>query len=164
MLAISQNRSRLGCVSSPNCRTDGCPLKISKKYFKLENGEKNDVLHEVTSSQPLKIGDRVSVRITMICDRDMEYVQLKDMRPSGFEPTNVLSGYKYQAGLSYYEATTDLATNFYFNVLPKGTYVFEYKVVVNHSGEYTGGITSAQCMYAPEFSSHSQGTNIKISE
>ncbi|MCB9310330.1 MAG: hypothetical protein H6567_09755, partial [Lewinellaceae bacterium] len=143
---------------------DDTPLKISKKYFKLENGEKNDVLHEVTSSQPLKIGDRVIVRMTMICDRDMEYVQLKDMRPSGFEPTNVLSGYKYQAGLSYYEATTDLATNFYFNVLPKGTYVFEYKVVVNHSGEYTGGITSAQCMYAPEFSSHSQGETIKISE
>jgi hypothetical protein len=46
--------------------------------------------------------------------------------------------------------------------LPKGTYVFEYPLVVTHNGNFSNGITSIQCMYAPEFSSNSEGIRVKV--
>jgi uncharacterized protein YfaS (alpha-2-macroglobulin family) len=87
---------------------------------------------------------------------------MKDMRASGFEPVNVISQYKYQDGLGYYESTRDAATNFFFGYLPKGTYVFEYQLRVNLKGDYSNGITTVQCMYAPEFTSHSEGSRVVI--
>jgi uncharacterized protein YfaS (alpha-2-macroglobulin family) len=92
----------------------------------------------------------------------MEYVHLKDMRASCFEPVNVLSGYRYQGGLGYYEATKDASTNFFIGWLPQGTYVFEYPLRVTHEGNFSNGITSIQCMYAPEFSSHSEGIRVEV--
>ncbi|GIV28027.1 MAG: hypothetical protein KatS3mg027_1841 [Bacteroidia bacterium] len=94
----------------------------------------------------------------------MEYVHMKDMRASCFEPQNVLSGYRYQGGLGYYESTSDAATNFFFDYLPKGTYVFEYPLRVFHQGDFSNGITSIQCMYAPEFTSHSEGVRVNVKE
>ena len=110
----------------------------------------------------LKIGDKLKVRIELRADRDMEYVHMKDMRASALEPTNVLSGYKWQGGLGYYESTKDASTNFFFNYLRKGTYVFEYAMFVTHAGNFSNGITSIQCMYAPEFSAHSEGIRIQV--
>lgn len=107
-------------------------------------------------------GDRLKVRIELRVDRAMEFVHLKDMRASGFEPTNVLSQYKWQGGLGYYESTRDAATHFFFDYLPKGTHVFEYPLVVNHRGDFSNGLTTIQCMYAPEFSSHTEGVRVKV--
>jgi len=87
---------------------------------------------------------------------------MKDMRAATFEPLNVLSGYKYNNGLGYYESTGDAATNFFIDYLPKGTYVFEYPLVVSQTGDFSNGITSIECMYAPEFASHSEGVRVKI--
>jgi hypothetical protein len=92
----------------------------------------------------------------------MEYVHMKDMRASGLEPVNVLSGFKWQDGLGYYESTRDASTNFFFSTLRKGTYVFEYPLFVTHEGDFSNGITSIQCMYAPEFTAHSEGVRMKV--
>ncbi|MCF3112094.1 hypothetical protein LL912_25125 [Niabella sp. CC-SYL272] len=92
----------------------------------------------------------------------MEYVHMKDMRASSFEPTNVLSSYKWQGGLGYYETTKDASTNFFFGYLPKGTYVFEYSLFATVAGNFSNGITSIQCMYAPEFTAHSEGVRITV--
>jgi uncharacterized protein YfaS (alpha-2-macroglobulin family) len=74
----------------------------------------------------------------------------------------VLSRYKYQGGLGYYESPRDAATNFFISYLPEGTHVFEYPVRVVHKGDFSTGITTLQCMYAPEFSSHSEGIRVKV--
>ena len=108
------------------------------------------------------VGDKIKVRIVISTDRDMEYVHLKDMRASCFEPTNILSGYRYQGGLMYYESTRDVATNFFIEYLPKGTYVFEYTLIATQKGQFSNGITTIQCMYAPEFTSHSEGIRINV--
>jgi len=92
----------------------------------------------------------------------MEYVHLKDMRAGGFEPLNVFSGRRYRDGLGYYESTTDAATNFFFDRLRKGVYVFEYPLSASHTGNFSNGITTVQCMYAPEFASHSEGVRVRI--
>ena len=111
---------------------------------------------------PIAVGDELVVRIELRTDRDMEFVHLKDQRGSGTEPVNVLSRYKYQDGLAYYESTRDTASHFFIDYLPKGTYVFEYSTRVQLKGAYQTGIAEIQCMYAPEFNSHSESLPLVV--
>ncbi|WP_299336006.1 MG2 domain-containing protein [uncultured Psychroserpens sp.] len=138
------------------------PLKLKKKLFKKINTDTGEEIVDITSETDLKVGDLIRVRIELRSDRDMEFVHMKDMRAAGLEPVNVLSQYKYQDGLGYYESTKDASTNFFFDYLPKGVYVFEYDLRVNNAGDMSNGITTIQSMYAPEFSSHSEGVRIKV--
>ncbi len=137
-------------------------LNIDKKLFVEKNSDKGKIIIEVTESNPLKVGDKVIMRLTVRVDRDMEFVHLKDMRASCFEPIETLSGIKWQNNTYYYQSTKDASTNFFFDHLPKGTYVFEYPVYANRTGEYSNGITSIQCMYAPEFISNTNGIKVVV--
>ena len=130
------------------------PLKLEKTIFVERITDTGPVI-EPLASQTLNPGDKLKVRIVLRVDRAMEYIHLKDQRGSGTEPINVLSRYKWQDGLGYYEATGDTATNFFIDYLPKGTFVFEYPLRVVLNGRYQSGMASIQCMYAPEFNSHS---------
>ena len=138
------------------------PLKLNKKLFLKTNTATGEEISEITSKSNLKVGDLVRIRIELRADRDMEFIHMKDMRAAGFEPINVLSSYKWQDGLGYYESTKDASTNFFFDYLPKGVYVFEYDLRVNNAGDFSNGITTIQSMYAPEFSSHSEGVRVSI--
>ena len=138
------------------------PLKLSKKLFIEKNSDNGPVLIPVNDGDKIHIGDKIKVRIELRVDRDMEYVHMKDMRASCMEPTNVISEYKYQDGLGYYETTKDVSTNFFFGYLNKGTYVFEYPMFVTHAGNFSNGITTIQCMYAPEFTAHSEGVRVNV--
>ena len=102
------------------------------------------------------------VRVVLRTDRDMEYIHLKDYRGSGTEPVNVLSQYKFQDGLAYYESTRDTASHFFIDYLPKGNYVFEYATRIVHKGRYQTGFAGIQCMYAPEFNSHSESLALEV--
>ena len=133
---------------------EGTPLKLTKTLFTKQNTKKGPVLEPVKGA--VKVGDELVVRIVLHTDRDMEYVHLKDYRGSGTEPVNVLSSYKFQDGLAYYESTKDTASHFFIDYLPKGNYVFEYSTRVVHKGRYQTGFAGIQCMYAPEFNSHSE--------
>ena len=138
------------------------PLKLVKKLFIEKNSDKGPVLVALADGAQLKVGDKVKVRIELKVDRDMEYVHMKDMRAACMEPTNVISEYKYQGGLGYYESTKDASTNFFFGWLARGSYVFEYPMFVTHAGNFSNGITTIQCMYAPEFTSHSEGIRVTV--
>ncbi len=140
------------------------PLKLQKKIFKEQLTDKGKKLVAIKENDGMVVGDKMIVRIELRVDRDMEYIHMKDMRSSGTEPLNVLSQYKWQDGLGYYESTKDASTNFFFNYLPKGTYVFEYSLFVTHKGNFSNGVTTIQCMYAPEFTSHSEGVRVKVNE
>lgn len=137
-------------------------LKIVKKLYLLKITDKGQIIIPITDSSHLMLGDLVKVRIELHVDRTMEYLHMKDMRAACFEPVNVLSQYKWQDGLGYYESTRDAATNFFIHWLPKGNYVFEYPLRVTHKGNFSNGITTIQCMYAPEFTSHSEGIRVKV--
>ncbi len=139
---------------------EGTPLKLTKQLYVKKNTNKGKMLVKVDG--PVEVGDELVVRIVLRTDRDMEFVHLKDYRGSGTEPVNVLSRYKYQDGLAYYESTRDTASHFFIDYLPKGTYVFEYSTRVQLRGEYETGIANIQCMYAPEFNSHSESLGIVV--
>ena len=144
--------------------TAGSPLSLSKQLFIEKSTDKGKVLEPVKDGEELKVGDRIISRIILRSDRDMDYLHLKDMRAAAMEPVNVLSGYKWQDRLGYYESTKDVATDFFIDHLNKGTYVFEYSLFVTHTGVFSVGIATIQNMYAPEFSSHSEGIKIRVSK
>ena len=140
------------------------PMTIEKElYLKATTSEGNQ-LQRITSEKSLKIGDLVTVRLVISTKEEMEFVHLKDMRASCFEPIDVLSKYKWQDGLGYYQSTKDVATHFFFDKIKKGKFVLEYDIRVNNLGDFSNGITTIQSMYAPEFSSHTKGIRIKIKE
>jgi uncharacterized protein YfaS (alpha-2-macroglobulin family) len=141
---------------------DGTPLKLEKRLFKKTLTKSGPVIQPVKEGEALAVGDEVIVRIVLRTDRDMEYVHMKDHRGSGTEPVNVLSRYKYQDGLGYYESTKDTASHFFIDYLPKGVYVFEYPVRVQLKGKYPTGFANIECMYAPEFNSHSENINLEV--
>ncbi|WP_170164436.1 alpha-2-macroglobulin family protein [Sinomicrobium pectinilyticum] len=137
-------------------------VRFKKELFLKKLTDNGPELQRITEDTPIGIGDLVTVRLEIKNDRDMEFVHIKDMRASGFEPVNVLSRYKWQGGLGYYESTRDAATNFFADRMPKGVYVFEYDLRAGNSGDFSNGITSLQCMYAPEMSAHSEGIRVHI--
>ncbi len=139
---------------------DGTPLKLTKQLFLKKYSDKGPTLTAVDG--PVEVGDELVVRLVLRTDRDMEYVHLKDYRGSGTEPVDVLSNYKFRDGLAYYESTRDTASHFFIDYLPKGTYVFEYSTRVQLRGTYQTGFANIQCMYAPEFNSHSESLEITV--
>lgn len=136
-------------------------LKIVKTIY-VERSSDTGPIYVPIDKEDINTGDRLKIRIDIETDRDMEYVHLRDMRASGLEPENVLSGYKWRNGLGYYETTKDASTDFFFDYMPKGKHVFEYTLKAYHKGDFSNGIATIQCMYAPEFTSHSAGSKIII--
>jgi len=139
---------------------EGTPLKLKKSLWVKQTTKKGQELVPVNSS--VSVGDELVVRIELRTDRDVEFVHMKDQRGSGTEPVNVLSEYHYQDGLAYYESTRDTASHFFIDYLPKGVYVFEYSVRVQLKGNYQTGVAEIQCMYAPEFNSHSESKELEV--
>lgn len=138
------------------------PLSINKQVMVEKLTDKGPVLEAITDGAMLKVGDKLVVRLEIKTDLQMEYVHVKDMRASALEPTNVLSGYRWKGALGYYESTRDASTNFFIQYLPKGSHVLEYSLFVSHAGTFSNGISSIQCMYAPEFTSHTEGIKLNI--
>jgi hypothetical protein len=137
-------------------------LDIEKQLFVEQTTASGTQLVRITEENPLKVGDKVVVRLTVRSDRDLEFVHLKDMRAAAFEPVNQLSGMGWQNGIPYYQTSKDASTGFYFDTLPRGTYLFEYAVYVSRPGSYSNGVTTIQSMYAPEFTSHTGGMRIEV--
>ena len=138
------------------------PLKIRKTLFLKEITNSGAQLITITNSSELKVGDLVTVKLEIDCSEELEFVHLKDLRASGLEPVDVLSEYKWQDGLGYYQTTKDVATHFFFDQLPKGSHVLEYNLRINNQGNFATGTATLQSMYAPEFSGHSKGERLKV--
>jgi len=137
-------------------------LQLTRQLFREQRTASGPVLAPLTATTPLRVGDVLVVRLVLRADRDLEYVHLKDQRAAGLELINQTSGYQYQAGLGYYESPRDAATNFFISHFPKGTHTFEYRLRAAQGGNFSGGLSQLQCLYAPEFSAHSAGTRVQI--
>lgn len=137
-------------------------LNLSKTMFKVELTENGETIRPISTAE-IRVGDKIRIRLRIESKRDLEFVHIKDMRASGFEPTKVLSRRNYQDGLAYYESTKDASSNFFIDRLRKGVYVFEYDLRAAIAGKYSNGISSIQCHYAPEFNAHSKGIKVSIS-
>ncbi|MGC4128449.1 MAG: alpha-2-macroglobulin family protein [Bergeyella sp.] len=139
-------------------------ISVTKELYKKIKTENGEELQKITEKSPLKVGDKVTVRLILNTDRNMEFIHLKDMRGAGFEPLDVISKYQWKNNLGYYQSTKDASTNFYIEYMPKGKYVFEYDYICNASGTFSNGITTLQNYYAPQMNAHTKGTRVEIGE
>jgi hypothetical protein len=110
-------------------------------------------------ASPLKVGDRITVRITVEAQRDLDFVEVIDKRAACMEPVGQLSGYRNGA----YTAPKDNAMHYFFGMLPKGKRIIETEYYIDRAGQYETGTCVAQCAYAPEFraTTHSQTIVVK---
>lgn len=133
---------------------EGKDLQVSREY--IYKGK------TLSAKEKLQVGDKLTVRLTLRADRDMDFVCLKDERAACMEPVRQISGYEWSDGLGRYRVSGDAATTFFMDYLRKGTYVIEYEVHVDRSGVYQAGTSEIQSVYAPEFGSHTEGHTLYI--
>ncbi len=139
-------------------------LSVSKELYLKKNTANGVLLTPISSSNPLKIGDLVTVKLIIQTKEDMDFIHIKDLRAACFEPVNVLSQYEWNDNLSYYISTKDASTHFFFDHINKGSYTIEYDLRINNKGDFSNGITTIESMYAPEYTSHTKGIRLKVTE
>jgi len=120
------------------------------------------VKRELIMPENVKVGDKIKVEITFENSQDMEFVYLKDLRGACFEPTEQLSRYHWDDGLWYYQSTSDVAMEYFFEYLPKGKHTVLYELYVTKDGSFSAGYSQIQCQYAPEFGAYSSGSRITV--
>ena len=134
--------------------TQGNALSIRKEIYK--DGK------PLAEGETLKVGDKLTVHLTVRADRDMDFVEVKDERAACLEPVDMLSGYRWKDGIGYYQTTKDSSTSFFMDQMRKGTYTLQYEVYVNLAGTYQGGAATIQSVYVPEFNGHEGGTPLSV--
>lgn len=140
------------------------PFTVRKQVFVQEATPEGRRLMPLDSGRIVKPGDRLTVRLEVRTDRWLDHVHIKDLRPSGCEPMDVLSGMTWQGGLAAYRSVRDVATNYFVDRLAPGTHVLEYELRVSHAGEFSAGVCTVQSMYAPEFGGRSAGMRMRVGE
>jgi hypothetical protein len=132
-------------------------LAIAKTLFVKRFTKAGPVLEPVEKdgATTVEVGDELIVRLAVTSDRDYEFLELVDQRPSVAEPVDVLSGWRFGDGAAWYLAIRDASTQLFFERLPRGTHVFEYALRAAHRGTASSGFATIRSRYAPEFSARS---------
>jgi hypothetical protein len=170
VIAVSRGGKGLAFASATwNFSTEKPPagdrgdfFTVSRKYFKREASPSGLTLAPLSEGAALAPGDEVEVQLSVRAKHAAEYVHLRDPRAAGLEPGIVVSGYKWDLGISWYEETRDSGTNFFFERLPAGEYTLKYRVRANMAGTFRVGPATVQSMYAPEFSAYSAGATVTV--
>ncbi len=126
-------------------------LSIKKTVYKQTRTEKS-MDYVPIATEEIVVGDKLRIRLTIEVFDRMSYVYISDQRPSGTEPSDVLSTSIYKNGMYGYQSPSDIGMEYFMEVLPKGTHTLEYDVLVTQAGSYSGGLAEIQSFYVPEFS------------
>ncbi len=141
----------------------GSGFQIERTLQVLHDGKwKTLSVKNNQTSQVLKVGDHVRWVYTLKADRDFDHVCLKSARPAAFESKHPFSGMTWMNDLHAYRMVRDTENEYFFEHLPKGEYRFEDEMVVIRSGEFSGGISTVQCTFAPEFIAHSSALDVLV--
>ena len=144
-------------------KSDESGFTIKRELFVETVTDKSKKLVPV-EKQALKVGDKLTVKITFTNQQDMSFVFVKDLRAAGFEPIEQISHYEYNDRMCYYQSNTDTDMEFFIEFLPKGTHQLEYSMFVTKEGYLNNGYALIQCQYAPEFSAYSDGMKVRVGE
>ena len=139
-------------------------LAVDKKLFVKRRTKAGPELVPVSGDGGTRValGDELVVRLVVTADRDHEFLELSDHRPSVTEPVDVLSGWRYGDGAAWYLAIRDASTRLFFERLPRGTHVFEYSLRAAHRGSAASGFATLRSRYAPEFSARSASVAVEV--
>lgn len=136
-------------------------LNVSREYLLKysENGEEK--VRPIAAEEILPVGAEIEVRLTLQTTSAFDFVVLTDPKPTGFENTELLSGWSWNV-LPMYREYRDAATHFFLDRVPAGKYTFSYTLRPTLAGDYHALPAQVQSMYAPEFSAHTGGEQIKV--
>lgn len=119
--------------------------------------------YRIEDVKDVLVGSTVTVRLTVKADRPYSYITIADERPAGLIPQEQVSQRVWTNGLGAYRESRADRTNFYIDYMPKGVYVFEYKLNATVAGIYTSGVATIVCDQAPDLTAHSAGGKLIIS-
>ncbi len=140
---------------------DSSALSVKKTLWKKVLTKTGPQLVPVSENR-VAVGDELVIRLEVTNDRDLDFVHIKDGRPSCVEPGVTLSGYRWTGGIGYYETVRDTATHRFVEHLPKGTHVFEFSARADRRGVCSAGLSEVRCLYAPDFAAHAGAPAIRV--
>ena len=133
--------------------------QFQQKSSDVENASTGiKIERKVIAKDGFAIGNRVKVQLTILADRDYDFVEVVDKRPACFEPVNQLSGYRW----GYYVSPRDETTNYYIDRLSKGIHKIETEYYIDRAGKYQSGSCVVQSAYSPEFRGIAKGEVITV--
>ena len=139
-------------------------MTLKRTIWRVMHTSDGDRLEEVKAATKLHVGDQLRIRFDLETDRNLEYLQLADMRAATVEPVSTRAGYRYNMrdDIGYYAAPGNSRNVFYIDRLSKGSYVIEYDVHVQKPGRFTVGNAVMQCLYAPAFRATTSSAVIEV--
>ncbi len=162
-----------------NISAAGHELKVDRQYFRLEqipfeveveDAEGNKITERrlryeripVKTGDTVESGDIMQVELKVTADNDYTFLCLEDMKPAGFEPTQLRSGGKGQEGFYSYMELRDEKTVFFMSLIGEGDHLLRYRLRAEIPGEFHALPTKFYAMYVPELKSNSNEHIIRI--
>lgn len=156
----------------------GLDLKVDRRYYKLEPEDKKALAAgaageaiqqkvEKFKRVPLKdleevaSGDLVEAELEIEGKNDYEYLIFEDMKPAGFEPLEVRSGYNGNDINAYIEYRDDRVAMF-ASQLARGKHSVSYRLRAETPGRFSALPAQASAMYAPELRGNSDEIRLKV--
>ena len=139
-------------------------ITLKRTIWRVIHSAGGDRLEEVKPDTKLHVGDQLKIQFNVETDRNLEYIQLSDMRAATVEPLSTHAGflYNWRDDIGYYVAPGNTRNVFYIYRLSKGSYVIEYDVKVQKPGHFTVGNAVMQCLYAPAFRATTPSMTITV--
>ena len=94
---------------------------------------------------------------------DYEYIVFEDMKPAGFEPVDLRSGYNGNA-LGAYMEFRDNRVVFFARKLARGKHSVSYRMRAEIPGRFSALPTKAWAMYAPELKANSDEIKLNVKD
>jgi len=158
----------------------GLEIKVNRKYYKLNKADKSIkvagsrgqvvdqkvekyVRQELVNLSTLKSGDLVEIELEIDSKNDYEYLIFEDMKPAGFEPVDLRSGYTGNDMGAYMEFR-DNRVVFFVNRLARGKHSVSYRMRAEIPGKFSALPTRAAAMYAPELKANSDEIKLKVED
>jgi alpha-2-macroglobulin len=158
----------------------GLEVKVDRKYYKLVKSDKSikaagsrgQVVdqkvekydrQELPNLATVRSGDLVEIELEIDSKNDYEYLIFEDMKPSGFEPVDVRSGYTGN-DLGAYVEFRDNRVVFFARTLARGKHSVSYRMRAEIPGRFSALPTRAAAMYAPELKGNSDELKIGVED
>jgi len=156
----------------------GLEVKVIRRYFRLKKVDATEksrgtrgqaVDKKVEKYERIRLdnldtltsGDLVEIELVIESKNDYEYMVFEDMKPAGFEPVKVRSGYG-DDGMGAYVEYRDERVVFFLRRLARGRHSLSYRMRAEIPGRFSALPTKASAMYAPELKANSDEIKLKI--
>jgi uncharacterized protein YfaS (alpha-2-macroglobulin family) len=158
----------------------GLEVKVDRKYYRLVRDDKEIKVPgsigqalgqkverykriELKNFDGLKSGDLVEVELEIESKNDYEYLIFEDMKPSGFEPMELRSGYT-NTGLRAYTEYRDEKVCFFVRHIARGKHSCSYRMRAETPGQFSALPARGYAMYAPELQGNSDEIKLRVSD